>query len=248
MRHFFIYPFLISFLFFSCQTKKKDVLMIATAANMQFAVKELVKNFATETGINCQTVISSSGKLTAQIKAGAPFHVFLSANMKYPNELFRENLTIDTHRIYTYGQLVLWTTKNNIQPNINQLNEANIQHIALANPKTAPYGEAAIQVLKHYDLFEKVEKKLVYGESIAQTNQFITTQAAEIGFTSKSVVQALKLEKQGKWVDISTDFHQPIEQGIVILKNKNVDQIENAKRFQTFLFSEKGQLILKKFY
>mgnify|MGYP000698807292 CR=1 FL=1 len=222
--------------------------MIATAANMQFAVKELVKEFVLETGINSQTVISSSGKLTAQIKEGAPFHVFLSANMKYPNELYQDELTIDTPRIYTYGQLVLWTTQKDIEPNINQLNQTKIKHIALANPKTAPYGEAAIQVLRHYNLIEKLEKKLVYGESIAQTNQFITTQAAEIGFTSKSVVLAPKIKNQGKWIDIPASLHQPIEQGIVIIKNENADQVKKAQEFQDFLFSEKGQAILKQFY
>ena len=175
----------------NCNRSKDQILTIAVASNMQFAIQEITKAFTEESGIPCQTIISSSGKLTAQIKEGAPYDIFVSANMKYPNSLYDENLTTSRPKIYAFGKLVLWSKNKEIEPSTNILTDKNIKHIALANPKNAPYGKAAIETLEHFDIYKKVEKKLIYGESIAQTNQFITTQAAQIGFTALSIIYAL---------------------------------------------------------
>lgn len=236
----------ISILSLSCNKNKQEKLTIATAANMQFAMKALIKAFSSETGIECEPIISSSGKLTAQIKEGAPFHVFVSADMKYPTDLYNSGFTYSKPKIYAYGKLVLWSMVQDFELSIDVLAGDNVKHIALANPKTAPYGTAAIEVLNYYQLLEKVENKLVYGESISQTNQFITTTAAELGFTSKSVVLSPDIKGQGNWVAIDPDIYTPIEQGIVILKSSN-EFFEEAQQFYNFLFSNKAQETLEKF-
>lgn len=213
---------------------------------MQFAINELVDDFSKTTGIECEIIISSSGKLTAQINEGAPFDVFVSANMKYPNDLFRKGLTLGEPKIYAHGKLVLWTMKKELTPSIQQLENNHIKHIALANPKTAPYGNAALEVLNHFQIFQKLTTKLVYGESIAQVNQFVNSQAADIGFTSKSVVLSPKMLDKGKWVEVEDSIYQPIQQGIVCLKNKS-NKEKLALKFSDFLFSTKGKEILNTF-
>ena len=237
--------FTLTLLFFSCKKKSNTVLTIATAANMQFAIKELTQLFSQKTGIDYEVIISSSGKLTAQIQKGAPFDIFISANMKYPNQLFQKGFTHHPPQIYAYGKLVLWTMKKEIKPSLDILTNKKIKHIALPNPKTAPYGEAVIALLQHQHIFEKIEKKLVFGESIAQTNQFISSQAAEIGFTSKSIVLSKKMKNKGTWIALNSDIYPPIAQGIVLLKNRTTHQTE-AQQFLDFIFSKKAKEILEK--
>ncbi len=230
----------------ACRQQQSDTLHIAVAANMQFAMKELSKEFTHQTGIACDLIISSSGKLTAQIKEGAPFDVFVSADMKYPNELFTSGHTTKKPKIYAYGKLVMWSMIDDIKPSITILKSPQIKHIALANPKTAPYGAAAIEVLKKYDVYNDVKDKLVFGESISQTNQFIISKSAEIGFTSKSVVVSPEIKGEGNWVDVKETDYPAIAQGIVILKNDATKQT-NATIFYDFLFSASAKKILENY-
>ena len=250
---FFVTPHWLSLLisFFlafclACTAPKQEALVIATAANMQFAMEELVEAFSKATQIPCETVVSSSGKLTAQIQAGAPFDIFVSADRVYPERLHEAGLTSAAPKIYAYGQLVLWTTSDEITPSIEELLSDNVQHIALANPKTAPYGQAAEQVLRDHNIFEAVQSKLVYGESIAQTNQFIISGAAEIGFTAMSVVQSAPMATTGKWTTLPSESYLPIDQGVVVIPHGGSPKA-GAEAFATFLLSEQAKDILDKF-
>jgi len=239
-----IFPFIL--LFFSCENKNSTKLRIATSANMQFVIKDLVKHFSDTTGIECEIIISSSGKLTAQINEGAPFDVFVSANMKYPNDLYNKGLTLGKPKIYAFGKLVLWTMKEDISPYILNLTNAPIKHIAIPNPKTAPYGKAALEVLNFVDIFEKTKEKLVYGESISQVNQFINSEAVEIGFTSLSVVISPQIKGKGTYKMIDDSYYHSIAQGIVCIKSDTPKE-KNALKFSDFLFSEKSKEILNTF-
>jgi len=230
----------------ACSSSEKEKLVIATAANMQFAMAELVQTFSDSTGINCDIVISSSGKLTAQILEGAPYDIFFSADMKYPEKIFDAGVSDSKPEIYAFGKLVLWTMIEELEPTISLLTAEGVNHIAIANPKTAPYGMAAKETLEYYDIYEAVEAKLVYGESIAQTNQFITTKAVDLGLTAKSVVLSDRVKDQGVWIEIDPNIYTPIAQGMVILK-KDKDRLESAQMFYEFLQSEKGKEILNKF-
>ncbi|MEN0048778.1 MAG: molybdate ABC transporter substrate-binding protein [Bacteroidota bacterium] len=233
----------LSFILLNCEDHISRKIRIATAANMQFAMEEIVKSFERKTGIECEMIVSSSGKLTAQIQEGAPFDVFVSADLKYPQRLFEANKTLGEPEIYAHGKLVLWSAEKVAHLSLESLQYSEIQHIALANPKTAPYGFAAMEVLQNQNLLEKVESKLVYGESIAQTNQFILSGAASLGFTAKSVVLSPELKAKGSWIEVEDTKYVPIQQAVVLLRT-DLGIEERAKLFYDYLFSQESQWIL----
>jgi len=226
----------------SCSNE--STLNIAASANMQFAMSEIVSEFEKENDIKTELIVTSSGKLTSQIEQGAPFDVFVAANTKYPTYLDSLRLTTSAPKVYARGKLVLWTYKE-FSPTLALLTTDTIQKIAIANPKTAPYGKASIDVLKHYRIYEQVKHKLVYGESISQVNQFITTGSVDIGFTAYSVVSNTKMKTIGKWTSINLNVHGKIRQAAVILKEST--NLDEAKVFYNFLFSERAREILNKY-
>lgn len=226
---------------------KKHTLNIAVASNMQFAMDSISKAFYQVTEIESNIIVSSSGKLTAQIQAGAPFDVFLSANMQYPELLYEKGNGISPPEIYAYGSLVLWSVKFTDSLNLSRLNSSDFKNIAIANNRTAPYGKAGFSALTRSGNYEDVIEKLVFGESISQTNQFIASGAADVGFTSKSTVLSTNMKKIGSWIEIDPILYDPIKQGIILLKSKDETKMEMAKSFKQFLFSKKGQQILQNF-
>jgi molybdate transport system substrate-binding protein len=231
----------------SCKPEEKQQkLNIATAANMQFAMEELTQAFTKQSGIKTELILGSSGTLTAQIMAGAPYDVFVSADVQYPLYLHEQGYGYKAPDTYGYGQLVLWTCKEGISPSLPNLRQESVSHIALANPDLAPYGRAAKEILIQEGLYDSISQKLVYGESIAQTNQFIRTGAAEIGFTALSVVLSPKIKGTGKWSLLPAEKYSPIAQGILVL-NLEETSLKNALKFHTFLKSENGQRVLEKY-
>ena len=222
---------------------------LAVAANVQFAMQQLKEEFKKETGIDASIIIGSSVQFTAQIKEGAPYDIFISADMKYPNSLYQSKLAINAPKVYASGSLVIWSVKKGIKfdNKLNFLLLDNIKRIAIANPTIAPYGEAAIEVLKHFNIYDKVKDKLVYGESISPTNQFIVSGAADAGFTAKSVVVSPQMKGKGVWMEIDPSVYSPIEQGCVILKYGIDHHKKDSIRFYNFLFSQKAKNILRNF-
>lgn len=245
MKNYFLIIIVGVLMLSACHKTEESKLNIAVAANMQFAMKELVNEYEALSGVECQLIISSSGKLTAQIREGAPYDIFVSANMKYPQDLFDAGFTTSKPEVYAYGNLVLWSKTDDMSLSLDSLNNKMLHHIALANPKMAPYGMAAQEVLENLGLYESLEDKLVFGESIAQCNQFIISKSAEMGFTAKSVVFSQNAKDQGHWIDIDPSLYTPIAQGAVIIKQSELQP--EAKAFYEFLFSEKAAVILKEF-
>ncbi len=237
----------ISCLFFlcACSPDKEQTLNIATAANVQFAMKDLCKEFTKSTNIKCNIITGSSGKLTTQIIEGAPYHIFLSANLKYPNKIYKAGISTDKPEVYAHGKLVVWSMKNEgtLPINLSYLDSEEIKHIAIANPKIAPYGQAALEALKFNKLYPSVKPKLVFGESISQVNQFIYSQTAEIGFTSLSVVLSPTMRNKGTWMEVDKNSYSRIEQGVIILKSTE-EKEKDSEKFYKFLFSETAQKIL----
>ncbi|WP_340201708.1 molybdate ABC transporter substrate-binding protein [Ascidiimonas sp. W6] len=229
-----------------CSKPKTETITIAAASSMQFALEELIAAFKDKTGISCEVVNGASGMLTSQIAAGAPYTIFMSADLQYPHYLAKNGYTTSEPVIYGYGELILWSVKETIKPDILLATQNKITHIAIANPETAPYGKAAKEALEYYGLFEAVKDKLVYGENISQTNQFIASQAVEYGFTAKSVVLSSSLKNKGIWEAIDSTAYLPIAQGMVVLKS-NKQQHKKALAFKTFLFSTEGRRILEKY-
>ncbi|MEM8762292.1 MAG: molybdate ABC transporter substrate-binding protein [Bacteroidota bacterium] len=242
MKRLFIFGFLLWVMGCGNRTTSDTEIIVATASNMQFAIPELSSAFTAETGIPCEFVLGSSGKLMALIKEGAPFDVFLSADMKYPNLLHQENLGQKPPELFAYGTLVLWhaTVKT---PSLESLTIPEVEHIAIANPQTAPYGKAALEVMQKQGFYTTLEDKLVFGESIAQTNQFIFSGAAQAAFTSLSYVTSSQIFQQGHWQAIDEKGYSPLGQGVLVL-GKSPEKKDSAKRFRDFLFSTKGQQIL----
>lgn len=231
----------------SCGNKEGDQqLTVAVAANMQFAMEEIAMAFTEETGLPCEVIIGSSGKLTAQIVEGAPFDILVSADMKYPESLRARGLTETAPEVYAYGSLVLWTLNDSPGLSLSALRGEEVRHIAMANPKTAPYGIAAEEVLRHYGLYEAVREKLVFGESIAQTNQFIMSGAAEAGFTALSVVLSPQMEGKGQWISPDPASYRPISQGLVVIRRDKGSNTAGMA-FRDFVFSGRAREILAEY-
>ncbi len=220
-------------------------LRVAVAANAQFVMETLQTAFQKQTGHQLETIVGSSGKLTTQIQQGAPYDVFLSADMSYPTALHEQKLTVSAPVVYAYGSLVLWTMGDLTLPaNLSVLLDPKVRHVAIANPKVAPYGEAAMTLLNKRKLIERVQPKIVYGESIAQVNQYLLTGAADICFTAKSVVLDPAMKGKGRWIDLSAGY-KPIAQGVVVLQRTTQPKL--AQQFVTFLHSPVARRILQQF-
>ncbi|WP_344977211.1 molybdate ABC transporter substrate-binding protein [Compostibacter hankyongensis] len=219
-------------------------LRIAVAANAQFAARALVKAFREKTDAAATLIVSSSGKITAQVRQGAPFDLFLSADMQYPRMLSEEGYTLDTPRVYACGALVLWSLKErDISGGIGAAAGQDIARLAVANPKTAPYGVAALQAIRALRLYDRVKDKIVYGESISQVNQYLLSGAADLALTAKSVVMAPVMKGRGKWVEVDSRLYQPIDQGVVILRHAQGAGLEKAQAFYRFIFSPQGRAV-----
>ena len=229
-----------------CEGADSKNITIACASNVQFAMEEICSEFEKEHGLSTSLIIASSGKLTAQILEGAPYDIFISADMKFPNEVYKQGFALQKPQLYAYGQLAIVSTKPMIKADLHNLENSQIKHIAIANPKIAPYGIAAEQALRYYGYYEKLKDKLVFGESISQTNQFVSTGAAEIGFTSYSSVKAFKSKDISYFLAFEEGSYTAIEQGVVQIMQKKKDPTE-AKMFYLFLFSEKAKEIFKNY-
>ncbi|WP_445382493.1 molybdate ABC transporter substrate-binding protein [Robiginitalea sp. IMCC43444] len=241
------HPFLLVAVFFtlltSCRTAPHEGIVIATAANMQYALKDITAAFTAETGITCQLVLGSTGKLTAQIREGAPYDIFLAADMKYPQELYNKGFSKKAPEVYALGSLVLISLKDSLNPSFEVLRLPFITHIAIANPVTAPYGRAAKEVLEQKGLYGPLQSKLVYGENIGQTTQYIYSAAADIGFTARSALFAPELQGKGRWMEVDPKLHNPIRQGVLLLHPENGLK-KGVQEFYQYLFSQQAREIL----
>ena len=222
---------------------------IAVAANVSYAIEELKNEFNKQypdTKVN--VTLGSSGKLTAQIKHGAPYDIFISANMKYPTTLYEDKIAITKPKIYAQGSLALLsTTQRSFHKGIYLIDSMLIKRIAMANPKTAPYGKATLKALRNTKLYENIKNKLIYGESISQTVSYALI-AADVGFIAKSSLYSPKMTKYKHnvhWIDVDPKLYTPIDQGIVILQNgKNNKEV---KAFYDFMVSDDAKNIMKEF-
>lgn len=222
---------------------------VAVAANVSYAMDELLKAFYVKhPHTKVQVTLGSSGKLTAQIKNGAPYTLFMAANMKYPEALYREKIAVTKPIVYAQGSLAyLSKKKQDYSKGITFLQGKNIHRIAVANPKTAPYGKAAIEAMERGGVFETVKEKYVFAESISQTVTYALT-AADIGFIAKSSLYSPKMKhfQEGvNWAAVDTGLYTPINQGIVILKNGAENP--EVKAFYDFVLSGKAKEILKSY-
>ena len=215
-------------------------LTVAVSANMKYTFDSLKVVFEKDHHIPLTAVVGASGTLTTQIRNGAPYDLFLSADMDYPNALYKDSLTIGKPIVYAYGTLIIWSTKNTYS-SISQMNDSKT--VAIANPKIAPYGKEADKVLRKYNYSSK--GSIVFGQNIGQVNTYIITHSVDAGITSKSVVKTPEYKSVGSWIDVPENDYTPIEQGMVLLKRS--DQMKDMIKFRSFITSKKAQDILHAF-
>ena len=242
MKPFLLLIVLSSFLYAQSVT-------VALAANVSYAMDDLKAAFYKKyPDTKLRIIIGGSGKLKAQIQNGAPYDIFMSANMRYPHALFQEKKAITEPKIYAYGALAILSQKRrDFSQGIQIVKDPSIRRIAVANPKTAPYGKATLEALKNAELYTTVKRKLIFGESIAQTVTYTMT-AADLGFIAKSALYSPKMKafKEGvNFVEVDPKLYTPISQGIVLLKHSKNNS--DAEAFYRFILSDEVKLIFKKY-
>ena len=220
---------------------------IAIAANVSYVIKDLKKEFnKLYPDIQVDVTLGGTGKLVAQIKHNAPYQILLAANMDYPQALYDSEETSTRPLVYAQGSLIALSTKEqNLSDLMNLLQNDKIKRIAVANPKTAPYGQASLEAFKNAHSLKKIQSKFVYAESISQTVTY-ALKVADIGFIAKSTLFSPKMKqfKEGKhWVNVSKKLYTPISQGVVILKKGEGNSDVSA--FYAFLFSKRAEEIFK---
>ena len=228
-----------------CSSVFAGTVNIAVAANVSYAIEELIKEFnKINPNTKIQVTLGSSGKLTAQIKNGAPFNIFMSANMNFPQALYDENIAITKPIIYAEGVLAMFSSKElDFSKGIDLIKDSSISKIAIANPKTAPYGTTAMEAIKNAGLEESTKNKFVYAESISQVVTYATT-ATDIGFIAKSSLYDDKLSKYKEnvnWISVDPKLYKSIQQGVVIINNAK-DNAE-VKAFYDFILSANAKKI-----
>ena len=222
---------------------------IAVAANVSYAIEDLKRAFAKENpDTKVQVILGSSGKLTAQIKNGAPYQLFMAANMKYPGALYADKVAVTKPLVYAEGTLAYLSVKpQDFSKGMALLKDPQIKRIAVANAKTAPYGKATQEAMQNAKVYGEVKGKLIFAESASQTVSYTVT-AADIGFIAKSSLYSkqMKKYKEGKnWEELDPKLYASIKQGIVILKRGESNA--EVKAFYDFMFSNEAKEILKKF-
>lgn len=233
---------LVALIMGSSQTLAGEV-TLAVAANFTDATRDIVPLFEKATGHTAKVSFGSTGKLYAQIENGAPFQVFLAADAKRPAKAEQEGLAVAGSRFtYAKGKLVLWSADAaTFDDGEAYLKSLAFARAAIANPKTAPYGLAAQQVMQHLGIWDQAQPKLVRGDSIAQTFQFTATANAEVGFVAASQVKAWDKAPGSLWA-IPQDHYQPIAQQAVLL-TKGEDS-EAARAFLDFLKSPQAHRVI----
>jgi molybdate transport system substrate-binding protein len=194
---------------------------VAVASNFINPLKAIARSFEKETGHRVVVIPGSTGKLYAQVKNGAPFDVLLAADGLRPRLLEEEGVAVRGSRFtYAIGKLTLWSpdAKQVKGEGANILQNITFAHLAMANPKTAPYGRAALQTLQNLGVWDQLQPKVVQGENIGQTFQFVATRNAELGFVALSQVLDPKNKLKGSRWEVPTDLHDPIAQDLVLLK------------------------------
>ncbi len=224
-------------------------LMVAAASDLNFAFKELTAEYERATGTHVKLSLGSSGNFFSQIQHGAPYDLYFSADIGYPKKLEEAGLAVpgSLYR-YAVGRIVLW--KRNGSPvdvarGLDALRDPTIRKIAIANPKHAPYGRAAVAAMQHFQVYDRVKDKLVLGENISQAAQFVESGAADVGILALSLALAPSMRAGGTYWEIPAGAHPPLDQGAVILKS-STNQPE-ARKFLEFLVGPRGREIMRRY-
>ncbi|MCX5728412.1 MAG: molybdate ABC transporter substrate-binding protein [Nitrospirae bacterium] len=234
---------------FTLHAQAAEPLVIAAASDLNFAFKEIIVEFEKTSGDKVKLSLGSSGNFFAQIQNGAPFDLYFSADIRYPQKLVESGHAVaDSLYRYAIGRIVVWALNQSsihVERGLETLIDPHIRKIAIANPKHAPYGRAAVAAMEHAQVYDRVKDKLVLGENISQAAQFVESGAADVGIIALSLALAPPMQAAGHYWEIPADAHPPIEQGAVVLTGgKNS---EGAKDFLSFIQGAEGQTIMTRY-
>ncbi|MDF0534608.1 molybdate ABC transporter substrate-binding protein [Shewanella yunxiaonensis] len=223
---------------------------IAAAANIKFAMEQIVKNYQQQTGQQLRVSYGSSGNFVAQIKHGAPFQLFLSADEKYVEALSSSGITADNGVIYAYGRLAL-VAPNNSPLTLDEkldgvaklLHDGQLKRFAIANPEHAPYGERARQLLQQKGLWQAMQSSIVYGENVSQAAQFALSGSTQGGIVALSLAMAPQFRERGRYLALPVEQYTPLTQRMVLLNSAG----EVTKDFYHYLQSKPARAVFSSF-
>lgn len=226
-----------------------EEVLVAAASDLNFAMKELSAEYEQQSGHHVKLSLGSSGNFYAQLQQGAPFDLYFSADIGYPKKLEEAGLTVPgTLYRYAVGRIVLWAPKASsldVSKGLMVLREATIRKISIANPKHAPYGRAAVAAMEHAQVYAEVKQRLVLGENVSQAAQFIESGACDVGIIALSLAMAPAMKTAGIYWEIPADYHPPLEQGAIIMKQSKNQEV--ARQFLEFMKSPRGQEIMTRY-
>jgi molybdate transport system substrate-binding protein len=228
-------------------TAQAGDVQVAVAANFTAPMQKIAAEFEKDTGHKAVLAFGATGKFYAQIANGAPFEVLLAADDETPARLEADHLTVPGTRFtYATGKLVLWSAQDGYVDGQGQvLKTGHYAHLAIANPKTAPYGAAAVETLTRLNLYDRVQGKLVQGENVAQTHQFVSTGNAPLGFVALSQVYRDGRFTSGSGWIVPANLHSPIRQDAVILAKGGANPA--ARALADYLKSNKARDIIRSY-
>jgi len=231
-------------------TARAAEITVAAASDLNFAFKEIVADFEKKTGNTVKLSLGSSGNFFAQLSNGAPFDLFFSADIGYPRKLEEAGLAEPgTLYMYAVGRIVVWVPKGSpIDVGVlgmKALQHPSVKKVAIANPKHAPYGRAAVAAMEHFKVHDAVKDKLVLGENISQTAQFIQTGGADIGILALSLAVAPAMKETGAFWEVPVEAYPRLEQGAVVLKAAKDSKA--ARAFLDYIKSSGGTAVFKRY-
>ena len=227
--------------------RAEGVVTVAAASDLRFALDELVQIYrATGSRERVQPVYGASGKLATQIRHGAPFDLFMSADVAFARALHAEGHAVTKPKLFALGRLALWSTDARLAGLTldDVARHPALQRFAIANPIHAPYGQRAVEALRHRGLFEALEKRLVLGENVAQAAHFIDSGAAQAGLVAHSLVLAQGYAGRGSWSLLPQAWHSPLEQAFVITRHGSASA--GTRAFAQFLESAPARQVLRR--
>ncbi len=221
---------------------------VAAASDLNAALSDVITRFGGSHDVDVTVSYGSSGNFYAQLLNQAPFDLFLSADVAYPNQLTARGLTLPQSEFtYAVGRLVLWTTSASpldvAHDGMQALTQASVAHVAIANPEYAPYGRAAVAAIRAAGIYDRVQPKLVLGENVAQAMQFVQSGAADAGLIAMSLAVAPNVKGKGRLFEVPASSYPRLQQGGTILKW--AADVDAARALRGFLLSADGQAILE---
>jgi len=232
------------------ENKSSPELVVAAAADLSTALKEIGDNYEKKTGVKLKLSFGASGALTQQIQNGAPFDLFFSADMDYPRQLIAAGAA-DGATLYQYavGKLVLWVPADSpldLEHNgMNVLLDPSVKKIAIANPQHAPYGRAAVAALKHAGVYDRVADRLVLGENVSQAAQFVESGNAQAGFVALAHAVAPGMRGKGKYWEVPVDAYPPLAQGVIVLSHSQ--HTKEAAELLEYIKTKEAAEVLRKY-